>query len=320
MLFINHDYSRQKEFSNKSVFQNIDHDDSAFFYIKVKEEEKGDLGATGSLNLFDIKVNKSYVIDKEISVTTTKAFITTNGNIAVVTMNGISILNKSRKPIKKINFNPGDEVVGVDYFQQKESIFFLLKNDKNNKIDLCQFMLKNYEVKKLKINFNIKIEDEEEPYFLKFHFTTNNKLLIENTCNSVLSVDLYGEYNTHLLTFTNKPCSIGCDMQFNNDGIIYSRYIDKNNSVYEVKQYSLSNGKVQKLIDGKSVNAESVLLAIYANPVIPHFVIGSSNKFYVYDYKSFKELKIDKNSDIVFVAKNAVYYLNKQGNVNSVKF
>jgi hypothetical protein len=210
------------------------------------------------------------------------------------------------------------QVLGANYNSALNSVFFLLMSGSTKQVDLCRLNLKGLEMKKLKRNLKISLDDGEAPFKLLF-FDPNNNLLIENDCNSILSVNLHANYDIRTITFNKEDCN-GYSVNFNKEGIIYLRYSNKNKDLYEIKQYSFNSSKVVTLFSGKNANRKSVEVDLYTNKDIAPFVIRISNKLYIYNYRSFRELKINVNSDIVYISSDSVYYLKDDGSIANVQF
>ncbi|MGF7076996.1 hypothetical protein [Mucilaginibacter sp. 3215] len=292
--------------------------DSLFIYKKVDPNNAGDVNAEGDICLFNLKNRKTYTIAKHEVLDKTEAWIVPNGNIVVFGWGGISVFNRDRKKIDQFDFDADQQVLGANYNSALNSVFFLLMSGSTKQVDLCRLNLKGLEMKKLKRNLKISLDDGEAPFKLLF-FDPNNNLLIENDCNSILSVNLHANYDIRTITFNKEDCN-GYSVNFNKEGIIYLRYSNKNKDLYEIKQYSFNSSKVVTLFSGKNANRKSVEVDLYTNKDIAPFVIRISNKLYIYNYRSFRELKINVNSDIVYISSDSVYYLKDDGSIANVQF
>lgn len=296
----------------------LNDNDSLFIYKKVDPNNVGDVNAEGDICLFNLKNRKTYTIAKHEALDKTEAWIVPNGNIVVFGWGGISIFNKDRKKIEQFDFDANQQVLGANYNSAMNSVFFLLMSGSTKQVDLCRLNLKGLEMKKLKRNLKISLDDGEAPFKLLF-FDPNNNLLIENDCNSILSVNLQANYDIRTIAFNKEDCN-GYSINFNKEGIIYLRYRDKNKDLYDIKQYSFNSSKVVTLFSGKNTNRKSVEVDLYTNKDIAPFVIRISNKLYIYDYRSFRELKINANSNIVYISSDRVYYLQDDGSITNVHF
>jgi hypothetical protein len=291
--------------------------DSLFIYKKADPKNAGDVNAEGDICLFNLKSRKSYTITKHEVIDKTEAWITANGNIVIFGWGEISVFNGDRKKIDEFNFDPNQRILGANYNPGMNFVFFLLMNDDTKQVDLCRFDLEHFELKKLKRNLKISLDDGEAPS-KKLFFDPNNNLLIENDCNSILSVELHGNYDTHILQFNKEDCN-GYSINFNKKGLIYLKYRDKNKDIYDIKQYSFSDSKAITLFTGRNTNRNYVEVDIYSNKDVAPFVIGINNKLYIYDYRSFRQLKINA-ADIVYISSDNVYYLGQDGNISDVHF
>jgi hypothetical protein len=291
-------------------------DDSRFIY-KRPLNNSGDEYQEGSLNLFNVKMNKSFELVRDVILSKSQGWITSDEKIVIFTNIEILVFDKNLKQVEDFFFKENESVLGANYNRQKGSVFFLLSNNTTHQIDLCQFVIATLELKKVKIGLSIHSDGIEAPS-KKLFFTQNNTILIENECNNLLLIDLFGANNMRVINYETNNC-FGTSGNFNKKGYIFVIYKNKEKTLYEIRQLLL-DGKNEKIMNGKNLNSKSVQISIYSNNAESPFIITIDHKYYVYDYKSFKEVKIDDGAKFIYLAKNNVYFLLNNKKVISRKF
>ena len=282
-------------------------------YKKANSSEPDEY-TEGAYYLYDINKDSSTLLFDGVLMDYSEAWITANNQYVIFTISSVILLDENRNLIERFDFKETELVIGAQYDKRENKVYFLLKDTKQNMIDLCELKLENKELKKIIENTGIKynnIEISSKKMFL----ATDNVLFIEDSCNSFSFVNLI-DSRISKINLDQGDCFTS-SLGRNKKGIIYLKYMDALKTSYELREYDFSTKNSQLLLDGKNQNSKPVSVKLFSDPERLSFLIQIDGKLFFYDYNNFNEIKIN-TLEILSYSENHLIYLDSLGKVKSM--
>jgi hypothetical protein len=302
----NNKLSHMEASSNESIKEEI-------LYKKRSSREANEY-TEGAYYVYDTKENTSDLLFEGILMDYSEAWITVNNQYVIFTISSIVLLDENRDLIERFDFKETELVIGAQYNRNVNTVYFLLKDMERSKVDLCQFKLENKELKKIIESTEIPHENIEMP-FKKMFFMSDNNLFIEDYCFSFWLVN-FKDNSISKVNFDEGNC-YGYFLGKNRKGIVYAKYTNASKTSYELKEFNFNTKENTLLLDGKNRYSRPVSLKLFSDRNQLPFLVQIDEKLFLYDYKSFNEVKIN-SQEILQYSDEYLIYLDNQGKVRSV--
>ena len=278
---------------------------------KKSSSSESDEYVEGAYYLYDTKDNRSQLLFDGVFVDYSEAWMTTDNQYVIFTISSIILLDENKEIIERFDFKDTELVIGAQYNKNLNRVYFLLKDTERNQVDLCQFSFDNKELKKVIKGIGVEQESIEEP-FKKMFFASDNELFIANNCYTFLKVNLK-DNSINEVNLDEGSC-YGYSLVRNNKGLVYVKYNDEYKISYELKEYDFANKQSKLLLDGKNQYSKPVYLELYSSPDTSPFLVQIDDKYFLYDYSSFNEIKIEA-SKILSYSEGYLIYLDSSRTV-----
>lgn len=306
----------------KEVDEKIYHEVSSSFLIEVIQEEilykkrnssESDEYAEGGYYLYGIEDSSSSLLFDGVFIDYSEAWITVNNQYVLFTISGIILLDENKELIERFDFKETELVIGAQYNRSVNRVYFLLKNLERNQIDLCQYSFDNKELKKVIEGIGIDYENIEEP-FKKMFFASDNELFIEDYCYNFWRVNLK-DNSISKVNLDGSNC-YGYSLVGNDKGLVYLD-MDEQKVSYELREYNFTTHENILLLDGKNQYSKPVYVELFSTPGTSSFLVQIDDKLFLYDYSSFKEVKVGV-SEILHFSEGYLIYIDFSGEVKGV--
>lgn len=222
-------------------------------------------------------------------------------------------MDENKQLIERFDFEDTESIIGAQYKKNVNQVYFLLADTEKNIVDLCRFSVENKELKKIIKSIILKQNNRLEEPFKKIFFTTRNELFIMVNNHYFLKINL--KNNSIKKIKLNKYHFDRYALIKNK--IIYLKYIDENKTSYELKEYDFVTNQYKKILDGNNHYYKPVSLELFGDSNISSFFVQIDNRYFLYDYFSFKEIKI-KASTILSYSEDYLIYLDFSNTVKAI--